>query len=86
MMKKLLIILAFISIKSYSQDSLLAAETDKYLDSLVKRTSMNDFRIFLYKSVSAERYDEFIQFYNLFIRSKGEQYFNDKKKKYGRGN
>lgn len=85
------IILAFlliISVNSFSQtgtsakvdikaDSIQRAENNKIVLDILKTTSVKDLEGWLYKNMTAEKYNEFLQFYNLFIQEK----FNERKKK-----
>jgi hypothetical protein len=84
MKKLLLILLISISVNSFSQitkaDSLLIIETNKYIDSIPKKTSISEYMEWMYENVSAKQYNEFMQFYNVFLQRKCEEYYNQKKR------
>jgi hypothetical protein len=85
MKQTIIVLLILISIGSPGQTSIKAdqktdsiqraAENNKIVQEVLK-TPVKDLQEWLYKNWTAERYDEFIQFYNLFIQEK----FNEKKK------
>lgn len=67
-----------------AQDSAAAAqaEANKFLDSLLTKTSLKDFQTFLYETVSGKEYNEgtFVQLYNFFMQTRYNQWMQKKKK------
>lgn len=62
------------------QDSLGQAEARHFIDSTVNKTSMNEFRSWLYENFSAKKYDEFMFYYNSFLQNKYSAWIEAKKK------
>lgn len=69
---KLLSIILFFSLPCLAQnkDSIQLAEQQKQIKEIVTKTSVNELNEFLYKTMTAEKYAEFIKYYQEFIRQK----------------
>jgi abortive infection bacteriophage resistance protein len=67
-----------------AQDSAAAAqaETNKFIDSLLTKTSVKEFQTFLYERVTGKEYNEgtFVQLYNFFMQSRYNEWMQKKKK------
>lgn len=59
------------------------AEANKFVDSLLTKTSLKEFQTFLYESVSGKEYNEgtFIRLYDLFLRTKYNEWMQRKQQK-----
>ena len=92
-MKLILLYLMLISLTCFSQtkqDSLgigtssslaqLQAAANKFIDSTVNKTNLNEFRSWLYENFSAKKYDEFMFYYNSFLQNKYSAWIEAKKK------
>lgn len=83
-MKHLLIItLILVSVSSFGQtstkintDSLQRVENNKIILDIITKTGIKDLEQWLYKNWTAEKYNEFVQLYNLFVQER----FNERKK------
>ena len=71
--------------KLTAQDSALLEQqaANKFVDSVVTKTSIKEFREFLYSTITAKQLDEgkFIELYDFFIRSKYQQWIQEKQAK-----
>jgi len=61
----------------------LQKEADKYLDTVTMRTSLKEFREFLYSGVTGKEYNEapFVSLYNFFMQQKLNAWLNERAKK-----
>lgn len=68
-----------------AQDSAAAqqAEANKFIDSLLTKTSLKEFQTFLYENVSGKEYNEgaFVRLYNLFLQTRYDQWMQRRQKK-----
>lgn len=78
-MKKLLLILSF-SLLTIFVNAQVDSTVRKTLDTLEVITSVKEFNSFLYRSMTAEKYDEFIQYYNYFMSLKYNDWILRRKK------
>jgi len=86
-MKKLITAIAIlISLTTHAQsqkeDSLLRVEAGKYVDTLIKKTSIKEFQEFMWSNLTGKVYSElpFPQAYDLFIQSKINTWMENRKK------
>lgn len=80
-MKKILFAFLFVlAIKTNAQtskaDSIKQAEINKVVNEIVTKTSIATFQEWLYKTMTAEKFNEFLQYYNGYI----QQAYNEKLK------
>ncbi len=94
-MKSILLLTFFIFIFSFcnsqtpqsqaEKDSIaqLQKEADKYIDTVLTKTSLKEFREFLYSGVTGKEYNEapFVALYNFFIQQKLNAWINERAKK-----
>lgn len=57
-------------------DSLQRVENNKIILDIITKTGIKDLEQWLYKNWTAEKYNEFVQLYNLFVQER----FNERKK------
>jgi len=64
------------------QDSaqLKQAEISAFVEQVVNNTTIKEFQQWCYKKMTAEKYDEFAQFYQLFLQQKFDEWVQQKKK------
>src|SRR5258705_9695988 len=64
------------------QDStqLKQAEVTAFLEQVVNNIMIKEFQQWCYKKMTAEKYDEFAQFYQLFLQQKFDEWVQQKKK------
>lgn len=73
-MKNLIFILIAVVLSSISYgqttkaDSIKQVEQQKIVTEIVTKTPIATFQEWLYKNMTAEKYNEFVQFYNEYIR------------------
>jgi hypothetical protein len=67
---------------SAKQDSaqLKQAEINAFVEQVVKNTPVTEFQQWCYKKMTAEKYDEFTEVYQLFLQQKFEEWVQQKKK------
>ena len=86
MKQTLITICIFISLSTHAQsqkeDSLLRIEAGKYVDTLIKKTSIKEFQEFMWANLTGKVYSElpFPQAYDLFIQSKINTWMENRKK------
>lgn len=59
------------------------AEVNKFVDSLLLKTSLKEFQTFLYENVSGKEYNEgaFVRLYDLYLRTKYNEWIQRKQQK-----
>ena len=87
MKKSLSVIIILLSVitthaQSQKEDSLLRIEAGKYVDTLIKKTSIKEFQEFMWSNLTGKVYSElpFPQAYDLFIQSKINTWMENRKK------
>lgn len=62
----------FVNAQQTKADSIAQVQANKFVDSLVNKTSIEAFKEWVYETVPAKKFDEFMQLYNSFLRNKYE--------------
>ena len=77
-----LVIISSLNVNSQTkQDSIIQAQANKFIDSLVKKTSVADFMDFIGKNAveTKTKFSILDGFYTYFVRTKYEDWLNKKK-------
>lgn len=64
--------IVFLSLTGFAQktDSLERVKQQKEVQEIISKTTIQELEQFLYKTMTAEKYNEFVQYYNAFIQRK----------------
>lgn len=63
-----------------NKDSLASVQAGKVVNQIVETTPVKEFDMWLFKNWTAEKYNEFVQVYNVFVQEKYKEYLLKKVK------
>lgn len=67
------------SVKPTKEDSLKQVEANKIVQEIITKTPIKDFQEWLYKTMPADKYDEFKAYYTAFIQLQYNERLKPKK-------